>query len=109
MKSLGKKIKETRNRKRISLSEMARVTGISKSNLSGIENCEDPNPTIDTLIKIAKVLGVCVGYIVDEKFDPADRERQFLKNLGKLSFKDRFRVEQLTALWGAELANDDTR
>ena len=51
------KLKELRKQKNITLSELSRLTGISKSHLNYIEN-GIKEPTISVLVLIAKALNV---------------------------------------------------
>ena len=59
------KLKELRKQKNITLSELAKMTGISKSHLNYIEN-GIKEPTISVLVLIAKALNVKIDelYIV---------------------------------------------
>ena len=59
------KLKELRKQKNITLSELAKMTGISKSHLNYIENGVK-EPTISVLVLIAKALSVEINelYIV---------------------------------------------
>lgn len=50
-------IKAQRQAQEVSLSELARRTGISKSSLSRMENDPNANPTITTLMRLAEALG----------------------------------------------------
>lgn len=50
-------IKRERKLQNVSLTELERRTGISKSSLSRLENDPTANPTIETLIRIAEALG----------------------------------------------------
>lgn len=60
-------IKEIRTQKNVSLSELSRLTGISKSYLSDLENKKRKNISIDKLCKIAKALNVKVTKLFDCK------------------------------------------
>lgn len=51
------KLKELRKQKNITLSELSKLTGISKSHLNYIENGVK-EPTISVLVLIAKALNV---------------------------------------------------
>ena len=53
------KIKEVRIRKQLSLSQLAKLSGIDRSNLSKIENGRN-QPTLQTLNRIAEALKVSV-------------------------------------------------
>ena len=57
---IGKKIKEIRENKGISLQELSKLTGFSSAILSQIENHLE-SPSLGTLFKIAKALGVDIG------------------------------------------------
>ncbi len=57
-------LRAERQRQGISLAEMQRRTGITKSALSRLENDETPNPTINTLERIADALGKVLDVVV---------------------------------------------
>ena len=70
--AISGRIKNLRLKKDWSLDKMASVTGLSKSYLSQIENCEK-NPPINTLTKIAYALGVDIFYLLtgsDPDYNP---------------------------------------
>lgn len=50
-------LKAEREAQGVSLSELEQRTGIKKSTLSRLENDRNPNPTINTLMRIAEALG----------------------------------------------------
>ena len=54
----GNKIKTFRNERKISLSHLSELTGISKSYLSLLERGIQKNPSIDIIEKIARALKV---------------------------------------------------
>lgn len=62
--SLGKKIKEIRLSKKISQTEIAYRCGFDKSNYNTIESGKR-NPTITSLLKIAKALNVQLIELLD--------------------------------------------
>ncbi|WP_395075874.1 helix-turn-helix domain-containing protein [Flavobacterium sp.] len=62
--SLGKKVKEIRLSKKISQTEIAYRCGFDKSNYNTIESGKR-NPTITSLLKIAKALDVKVVELLD--------------------------------------------
>ncbi len=75
MKNLiGEKIKQLRNEKRMSLSELAEKAGIAKSYLSSIERNLQSNPSIQFMEKISQVLGVSVNELINEDRPIADEE-----------------------------------
>lgn len=82
MIEVGKKIKELRNDKGLSLKDVAESTGVTKSMLSQIERGIS-SPSINTLKKIADCLGMPVAYFFSEtaQAGPVVRknERKILK------------------------------
>ena len=60
---VGKKIREIRKEKGLSMRELARLSTVSSSTMSDIEN-ERINPSIATLDKIAQALNVPIENIV---------------------------------------------
>lgn len=64
MTNIGARISALRVEKGISLSELARTSGISKSLLHRIENLPGSNPELDTLKKIARALECTVGDVL---------------------------------------------
>jgi len=64
---IGKRIKELRQKKNLSLTELADRAGIAKSYLSYIERNLQKNPSIQFLEKIAQVLEVDVETLLGEE------------------------------------------
>ncbi len=62
---LAANLRRLRIARRLSLSELARATGIGKATLSGIENAR-ANPTIDTLATLAGTMRVSIGELLEE-------------------------------------------
>jgi transcriptional regulator with XRE-family HTH domain len=58
---IGNQVRSLRNRRDLTLQDLADLTGLSKPNLSQIEN-NLVTPPIATLLKIAGALGVSIGY-----------------------------------------------
>lgn len=60
---LGKNLKQIRTKKGISQGEISRILEIDKSFISNIE-AGKTNPTLATIAKIAKAIGVSVGELM---------------------------------------------
>ena len=60
---LGKNLKRIRTKKGISQGEIGRILDVDKSFVSNIENGKT-NPTLTTIAKIAKAIGVSVGELM---------------------------------------------
>jgi transcriptional regulator with XRE-family HTH domain len=62
---LAANLRRLRIARHLSLSELARTTGVSKATLSGIEN-EHANPTVETLAALAGALRVSMVELLEE-------------------------------------------
>lgn len=58
MEKLGNEIKTRREKKAITQEELAEKVNITRQTLARLENGETPNPGINTITKIAVVLGI---------------------------------------------------
>jgi len=63
-KRISLRIKELRHQQGLSMYALSRKTGFTKSYLSHIENLKR-EPTLGTLLRIARALGVNVSYLID--------------------------------------------
>jgi XRE family transcriptional regulator, master regulator for biofilm formation len=63
---IGEKIKQLRNEKKMSISELAEKANVAKSYLSSIERNLQSNPSIQFIEKISSVLGVSVNELINE-------------------------------------------
>lgn len=64
-KDVGAKIRAFRQRRKLSLNDLSRLTGIAPSNLSSMELGKS-SPTLSTLVKIAEAFGMKAGAFLDE-------------------------------------------
>jgi transcriptional regulator with XRE-family HTH domain len=65
--NLGKRIKELRNKYKITQDKLSKKADIPFSTLAKIEAGYTPNPSIETLIKIADAFGVGVDELLGRK------------------------------------------
>lgn len=63
---MSENVKRLREEKNLSQSELARLSGVSQSYISELEDGKAKNPSIKTLGKIAEALGVTVTAILEE-------------------------------------------
>jgi quercetin dioxygenase-like cupin family protein/DNA-binding Xre family transcriptional regulator len=63
--NLGANIRASRNKRKMSLTELSDKTGIAASNLSSIELGKS-SPTLNTLVKIAAAFNMKAGMFLDE-------------------------------------------
>ena len=64
MSTIGKNIKKLREQKAISQDKLSKLADISLNTIAKLELEESPNPTIETLQKIAKALDVIVDDLI---------------------------------------------
>lgn len=94
---IGEKIKELRQDKKMSLSELAEKANVAKSYLSSIERNLQTNPSIQFIEKISNVLGVSVNELIqEEQSDPIESLDDEWKTIVKEAMnsgvsKDQFR------------------
>ena len=62
--SIANNLKKIRAQKGYSLEKVARLADLSLNTIVKIENGVNQNPTIDTLSKIAKAIGVSVDNLI---------------------------------------------
>jgi len=65
---IGNKLKDIRNKRKLSLDEVTKLTGVSKAMLGQIERGQS-NPTVSTLWKISTGLKVSFSLFIDENQD----------------------------------------
>lgn len=69
MQAIAQNVKQRRQRRGLSLSELARLAGISKSTLSALERAQG-NPAIDTLWSVANALNVPLSGLFEDGKGP---------------------------------------
>lgn len=82
---IGQQIKRRREEQGLSLTDLARLAGVSKGYLSEMENNRSARPSAATLFKIASALGTSVGELLGKSgpdsqsvnFDIPESLRQF--------------------------------
>ncbi|OCL26525.1 DNA-binding protein [Orenia metallireducens] len=96
--SIGIKLRQIRTKRNLSLSELEKMTGVSKSMLGQIERNES-NPTVNTMWKIAKGLDVSFSYFIEEDREKVtvisrDNTRPLLEGDGKYRVYPLFTFDQ---------------
>lgn len=61
---IGDRVKQLRQEKKMSLTELADQAGVAKSYISSLERNLQSNPSIQFLEKIGAVLGVSIDYFI---------------------------------------------
>jgi transcriptional regulator with XRE-family HTH domain len=100
--NLKDKLRAHRQKLGFSLDELARLSGSSKSYLWELENRETSKPSAEKLTKIAEVLGVTSGYLLDEKAEMDDDhlKEAFFRKFNRLEDGDKQRIQEMIDTWG---------
>ena len=64
---IGNNLRKLRKRKGLSQEKLARLANISLNTLTKIESGFAQKPTIQTVVKLAKALGISIDELVKEK------------------------------------------
>jgi transcriptional regulator with XRE-family HTH domain len=84
---LGEKIRAFRTKKGLTLEELSKQAGLSKSYLWELENRESQQPSAQKLQAIADVLGEDVSFFVDDAIDSpqeSNKDKEFFRRYSKL-------------------------
>ena len=99
--SLSEKLKAIRKQKGLSLDELARLSGASKSYLWELENRDERKPSAEKLADIARVLDTTTDYLADDNatFDDAQVKEAFFRKFNKLNDETKERVKDMIDTW----------
>lgn len=67
-KQIGQRIRQERNKLRLTQEQLAELAGVNESYIGQIERAAK-NPSLESLIKIAKALGVTIDYFLMDVID----------------------------------------
>ena len=97
MNHLGDNIKRIRKTAGISQQELADMSGVSKAQISRLENGEHSNPQINTIVSIASNLGVSIEEIIYG--DKTESFSYLEKALKELPSEDQDALKKLIKVW----------
>ncbi|MDO4225553.1 MAG: helix-turn-helix transcriptional regulator [Bergeyella zoohelcum] len=97
MNHLGDNIKRIRKTSGVSQQELADMSGVSKAQISRLENGEQNNPQINTIVAIASNLGVSVEEIIYG--DKTESFSYLEKTLKELPIEDQESIKKLIKVW----------
>ncbi|HEY2781974.1 MAG TPA: helix-turn-helix transcriptional regulator [Steroidobacteraceae bacterium] len=100
---LGRKIRDLRKGKGLTLEELANLADSSKSYIWELENKDPPRPSAEKVAKIAKVLGVTADYLMNKSQKAPDDDvldAAFFREFKNLKDEDKDRLRDLVKAWG---------
>lgn len=107
--TFGKRIKELRMAKGMTLDQLANATSSSKSYIWELENKDPPRPSAEKLGAIAQVLGVTTDYLIGrEDVTLADAEdKAFFREYSQMSDGTRQKIRAMAKLLGGSPKNEE--
>lgn len=69
-------LRQARQEKKLTLEQVAAKAGMDKAVLSRLETGKQPNPTVDSLFRVAAALGKTVGLRLEDGAGPPRRARK---------------------------------
>ncbi|WP_132664707.1 helix-turn-helix domain-containing protein [Rhizobium sp. PP-CC-3G-465] len=102
--TFGKRIKELRTGRGMTLDQLATATGSSKSYIWELENKNPPRPSAEKLAEIARVLGVTTDYLIGrEEVTLADAEdKAFFREYNSLPAETRQKIRDVAKVLGGK-------
>lgn len=102
--TFGKKIRELRTKKGLTLDQLATETGSSKSYIWELENKDPPRPSAEKLAAIAVALGVTTDYLIGrEEVTLADAEdKAFFREYSQMPDDTREKIRAMARLLGGK-------
>ncbi|CAK0782088.1 Helix-turn-helix transcriptional regulator [Gammaproteobacteria bacterium] len=102
---LGEKIRAARKKKRLSLDQLGVLTSSSKGYLWGLENRDDPKPSVDKISKIAAALEVTPDFLISHSGTTPDEDvidEAFFRKYKRMPEETKRRLRQILDAWDDE-------
>ncbi|WP_457578260.1 helix-turn-helix domain-containing protein [Ensifer adhaerens] len=102
--TFGKRIKELRTGKGLTLDQLAIETGSSKSYIWELENKDPPRPSAEKLAAIAVALGVTTDYLIGrEEVTLADaQDKAFFREYSQMDPDTREKIRAMARVLGGK-------
>jgi transcriptional regulator with XRE-family HTH domain len=102
--TFGKRIKELRTAKKMTLDQLAAATGSSKSYIWELENKDPPRPSAEKLAEIAKVLDVTTDYLIgrDDVTLETAVDTAFFREYSSMPAETREKIRQMAKVLGSK-------
>ncbi|ABC32351.1 predicted transcriptional regulator [Hahella chejuensis KCTC 2396] len=103
--TLGRKLRKLREQQKLSLEQLAMLSGSSKSYLWNLENFESSNPSVEKIDKIATALKVTSEFLLNGSATTPDQgviDEAFFRKYKSLPEADKKRLRQIVDVWTEE-------
>lgn len=98
MTSIGERIKNERTSKGLSLDKLSKLSTVSKTYLSELENGLKANPSADVLVKIATALDVSLPYLLEGEAKDDIADKPIPKTLKEFALEKDLRLSDVIQL-----------
>ena len=98
MEGLSKKIKQAREKKKLTLEQLAKEVGSSRGYIWQIEKDPQKKPSFDIIVNIAKALGLSLDYLANQdefKMSEDQKNKIFMKDYNRLDGGSKKIIEEL--------------
>lgn len=107
MNEIGDRIKKKCDSLKITVKELASVSGVNYKTLNRLVSTEDPNPTLDNLKRLSIALGLSIDNLVFGEENSTDEELSIiLKDLESIDSNDKKRILYMIRMMIAESKNN---
>ena len=101
--SLGQKLRTLRKGKKLTLEQLAEITGSSKSYIWELENKNPPRPSAEKVSRLAEALGVTTDFLFDSAESSPTRDvldEAFYRDYRRLPTDTKEKIRQMVKVWG---------
>lgn len=98
--TFGKRIKELRTKKGMTLDQLAAATGSSKSYIWELENKNPPRPSAEKLAEIAAVLEVTTDYLIGREAVTLEdaKDKAFFREYSNMPEETREQIRKMARI-----------
>lgn len=96
---IGKKIKKFRKKRKISIRELSKISGVNASYISRLERGVDKNPGLEVKLSLAKALKIDVNMLLDTNADINLSQISTSKLIEELNSREDFPIKIAIKNW----------
>lgn len=104
--TFGTRIKALRVKAKLTLDQLAKLTGTSKSYIWELENKNPPRPSAEKLADIARALQVTTDYLLGNEEEVVAEDKAFFRKYSKMSEETRRQIRAIAETLSTMPKND---
>lgn len=105
--NFGTRIKALRTKAKLTLDQLAKLTGSSKSYIWELENKNPPRPSAEKMAEIARALQVTTDYLLGNEDEDVAEDKAFFRKYSKMPEETRRQIRAIAATLNAIPKSDD--